>query len=56
MSILKNFLRGQSRRNLQELQALEDDGVTGWADTVTHLYSAAPQSNAGFGVTVSPTT
>ena len=24
MSILKNFLRGQSRRNLQELQALED--------------------------------
>jgi hypothetical protein len=31
-------------------------GVTGWANTVTHLYSAAPQSNAGFGVTVSPTT
>lgn len=31
-------------------------GVTGWADTVTHIYSAAPQSNAGFGVTVSPTT
>ncbi len=31
-------------------------GVTGWADTVTHLYSAAPQSNAGFGVTVNPTT
>jgi hypothetical protein len=31
-------------------------GVTGWADTVTHIYSAAPVSNAGFGVTVSPTT
>lgn len=31
-------------------------GITGWADTVTHLYSAAPQSNAGFGVEVSPTT
>jgi len=31
-------------------------GVTGWADTATRLYSAAPQSNAGFGVAVSPTT
>lgn len=31
-------------------------GITGWADTVTHMYSAAPQSNAGFGVAVTPTT
>jgi len=31
-------------------------GVTGWADTVTHMYSAAPVSNAGFGVAVNPTT
>jgi hypothetical protein len=31
-------------------------GVTGWADTVTHIYSAAPVSNAGFGVAVNPTT
>lgn len=30
-------------------------GVTGWANTVTHLYSAAQQSNAGFGVQVNPT-
>jgi hypothetical protein len=31
-------------------------GVTGWADTVTRVYSAAPVSNAGFGVAVNPTT
>lgn len=31
-------------------------GVDGWADTVTHVYSAAPVSNAGFGVAVNPTT
>jgi hypothetical protein len=30
-------------------------GVTGWASTVTHVYSAAPVSNAGFGVAVNPT-
>lgn len=31
-------------------------GVTGWADTVTHVYAAAPAPNAGFGVAVNPTT
>lgn len=30
-------------------------GIDGWADTVTHLYSAAPQPNAGFGVSTNPT-
>lgn len=29
--------------------------IDGWADTVTHLYSAAPVPNAGFGVAVQPT-
>lgn len=28
----------------------------GWADTVTHLYSADPVPNAGFGIAVAPTT
>ena len=31
-------------------------GFTGWADTVTHIYSAAPAPNAGFGVATQPTT
>lgn len=31
-------------------------GVTGWADTVTHVYVAAPQPNAGAGVSTNPTT
>lgn len=31
-------------------------GVTGWANTVTRVYSVQPQSNAGFGVVVNPTT
>lgn len=31
-------------------------GVTGWADVVTRLYSAAPAPDAGFGVAVQPTT
>jgi hypothetical protein len=29
---------------------------TGWANTVTHLYSADPQPNAGFGLAAAPTT
>jgi hypothetical protein len=29
---------------------------SGWADTVTHIYSAAPAPNAGFGVSTNPTT
>jgi len=31
-------------------------GITGWADIVTHLYSADPAPNAGFGLSVNPTT
>lgn len=31
-------------------------GVTGWADTVTRVYSSAPAASAGFGTQVSPTT
>lgn len=31
-------------------------GVTGWADTVTHIYSAEPAPNAGFGIGLNPTT
>lgn len=31
-------------------------GVTGWADVVTYIYSAAPVPNAGYGVSVNPTT
>lgn len=29
---------------------------SGWADTVTHVYSAAPAPNAGFGISLTPTT
>ncbi len=29
---------------------------SGWADTVGHVYSAAPQPNAGFGISTNPTT
>ena len=29
---------------------------SGWADTVTHMYSAAPAPNAGFGIAANPTT
>lgn len=31
-------------------------GVTGYADTVTYVYSDAPAPNAGYGVSVNPTT
>lgn len=31
-------------------------GITGWGDTVTHMYSAAPAPNAGYGVSTQPTT
>lgn len=31
-------------------------GITGWADTVTHIYSAAPVPNAGYGISIAPTT
>ncbi|MCU0503880.1 MAG: hypothetical protein MUC51_19340 [Anaerolineae bacterium] len=31
-------------------------GVTGWADTVTYVYGAAPAPAAGYGVSVNPTT
>ena len=31
-------------------------GVTGYADTTTYIFSAAPQPNAGYGVAVVPTT
>lgn len=31
-------------------------GITGWSDNVTRINSAQAQSNAGFGVKVSPTT
>ena len=29
---------------------------SGWADTVTHIYGAGAAPNAGFGVSVNPTT
>ncbi len=29
---------------------------TGWADTVTHVYGAGPKPDAGFGVSLNPTT
>lgn len=29
---------------------------SGWADTVTHVYGAGPAPNAGFGVSLNPTT
>lgn len=29
-------------------------GITGWADVVTHMYSAEPVPNAGWGVAVAP--
>lgn len=31
-------------------------GFTGWADTVTYLFSAAPAPNAGWGLGLNPTT
>lgn len=31
-------------------------GPSGWSDVVTHLYSADPAPNAGFGVATTPTT
>lgn len=31
-------------------------GVTGYADTVTYIFSAEPAPNAGYGVSVNPTT
>lgn len=31
-------------------------GVTGYADTVTYIFSAQPAPNAGYGVSVNPTT
>jgi hypothetical protein len=30
-------------------------GVSGWANTVTHIYSAEPAPNAGFGIGLNPT-
>lgn len=30
-------------------------GVSGWADTVTHVYGAGPAPDAGFGVSTNPT-
>lgn len=32
------------------------NATTGWADTVTRVYSAAPAPNAGFGISLAPTT
>jgi hypothetical protein len=29
---------------------------TGWADTVTHIYGAGPAPNAGYGISINPTT
>jgi len=31
-------------------------GVTGWADTVTYVYGAGAVPNAGYGVSINPTT
>lgn len=31
-------------------------GITGWADTVTHIYGIGPVPNAGYGVSIAPTT
>lgn len=31
-------------------------GITGWADTVTHIYGIGPVPNAGYGVAIAPTT
>ncbi len=31
-------------------------GFDGWGDTITYIYSAAPQPNAGYGIAIVPTT